>query len=320
MRVSFASGGGQDVNLSQVAPDPASPVGRPVETELQVVSQSGTTSHVVDMAPPRANAGSGPVLGNPTVTNTGGSNFSVQINAVNGVAFDSVIIAANDPLSGGPAGASYIQVDFTPATTSASLLLNLPPSPSVHGAICASANSQVPVNYADGHAAPAGADVHVFRQRTCVTALERGRHVRRGRQHLRELFLDGVVTVDIVHFGRERIGHGAGTARFSLAANASTATRSGTVRVADQDVAVTQGAAPPPSGPAVQDGIQIPAQSQVISQQLIQTRPPSPRPNAGGCSTCPVLGQPSVTLGSPASTSTSSDRSRGRRFRPPRLP
>ena len=131
---------------------------------------------------------------------------SVQLNSMNGVAFDAVIIAANDA-SGAPGGASYLLVDISPATTSASLLVSLPPGQSASASFAASANSQAPANY--------------------------------------------------------------------VSAELST----------------------PPTGPAVQAGVQIPAQSQVSSQQLIMASPP--RPNAGGG---PILGQPTVSLGNVGSS------------------
>jgi hypothetical protein len=168
------------------------------------------------MSPPEtfANAGGGPVLGQPTVTNAGGSNVSIQVNSANGVAFDSLIIAANDPLTNAPGGASYIQIDFNPAVTSASLLVAAPPGFNAH--IAGIANSQLPAIY--------------------------------------------------------------------------------------QPVTITP-PAPPPSGPAVQNLLNIPAQAQVIGQQLIQSSPLAPRPNPGGCA-CPILGPATVTAGSPALTAT----------------
>ena len=315
VRVAFASGGGQDVNLSQVASSPTTPVGQPIETVVNVGSGLGITSTVVNMPPPvpLPNAGAcadcRPVLATPTVTIPGLSQVALQLNSANNVPFDGVIIATS--ASGGAGGASYIDVDITPATTSASLLVNVPPGTIFAAQLALTANSQVPANYVPLTLAVPPACTYSVSGPTSALSSAGG------------TFDVGVATAAGCAWTAASLstsfisvvdgsGTGAGTARFSLSPNASTSPRSGTVQVAGQDVTINQVAAAPPSGPAVENGIQIPTQSQVISQQLILTRPPSPRPNSGGCSTCPVLVRPRSLSAVPLR------RRRARRLRPPR--
>ena len=99
------------------------------------------------------------------------------------------------------------------------------------------------------------------------------------------------------------VSSGTGTARFGVSAN-NGAARQGTVRIAwtggGQDVSVSQVAAPPPPGPTtptIENRVDVPTQTEVSNQTSIPTSPPQTRPNAGACTSCPILGTPAVGAG-----------------------
>jgi hypothetical protein len=140
--VSFASGGGQNINVSQVAPVVDSS-GPSITTVLQLQpAQNPTVTNVTEVTnQQRPNAGTGPVLGPAQVSSNAGT-VQVQLNAINGQPFNTVIIASDD-------SSSYLVVDLTPATTSASLSISVPPNLPVLAQFAAAMDGALPGNYID---------------------------------------------------------------------------------------------------------------------------------------------------------------------------
>jgi hypothetical protein len=244
----FSSAGERQVSVSQVAPPPPPPTitTPPIESQVQVPPQPEVIGQqtISTPAPPTKppDAEEGPIVGTVGVAAgpviNGQQSINAQITSTNAIPFNTVIVAGGASPGASP---SHLVISLASLRTSVSLTLTSLVGQPFTAQFAVTRNSELPLNYVAatvtttpppcsyalaGPATPLASGGGAFNVSVTTAA----------GCAWSATSLSPFISVNTGS------GTGAGTAQFSIAANPGPASRSGTVRIAGQDVTVTQAA------------------------------------------------------------------------------